>query len=113
MNGQHCDFSAADFRATVIDTVDMRLIHVTGRGICPSAGWRLELVAADPGVAPHPESLWLEIREVPPRDATARVRTETAVEAIIEGSRAERVAIRFGWREGFVLPLRQRVPIAR
>ena len=38
MNGQqHCEYSAADFEATVIETTDTRLIHVTGHGLC-SAG---------------------------------------------------------------------------
>ena len=108
MNGQHCAFTAASFQATVIDTIDTRVIHVTGEGLCPTTGWRLELVAANPGVVPHPQSLWLEVREVPPTSPRARVLTETSVEAMIEDAHAKEVVIRFPWREGFVLPLRAR-----
>jgi len=115
MNGlQHCEYSAADFQATVIETTDTRLIHVVGYGLCASPGWTLELVAANPGVVPHPESLWLEIRETPPsNDAPARVLTEAGVEAMIEDAHAKQVVIRFRWREGFVLPLRERVGALR
>jgi hypothetical protein len=100
----HCDFSAADFTATAFETSDGRLIRVTGSGRCPTAGWELRLVAANPGIVPHPESLWLELRETPPRGA-ARVLTDTIAEVIIEDTRAEHVVIRFGWREGFSIPI--------
>ena len=100
----HCDFSAADFRATAIDTSDGRLIRVTGSGLCPTGGWQLRLAAANPGVVPHPESLWLELREKAPEGAP-RVVTETEVEVIVEDSRADEVQIRFGWREGFTIPV--------
>ncbi|HEY9324448.1 MAG TPA: hypothetical protein VIP50_05935 [Agromyces sp.] len=114
MNGQqHCEYSAADFEATVIETTDTRLIHVTGHGLCSGQGWTVELVAANPGVVPHPESLWLELRETPPRTDRPRALTETHVEAIIEDAHAQQVVIRFRWREGFVLPLRERVSAAR
>jgi hypothetical protein len=113
MNGQHCAFTAASFQATVIDTIDTRVIHVTGEGLCPTAGWRLELVAANPGVVPHPESLWLEIRETPPAEPRPRVLAEVPVEAIIEDSQAREIIVRFRWREGFRLPLRERVPSFR
>lgn len=101
----HCDFSARDFSATAIETSDGRLIRVSGVGLCPSAGWDLRLAAANPGVVPHPESLWLELRERAPR-RTPQVITRTTVEVIIEDSRAEQIVIRFGWREGFVVPVR-------
>ncbi|NYG21238.1 hypothetical protein BJY17_001985 [Agromyces hippuratus] len=115
MNGQqHCEYSAADFEATVIEATDTRLIHVSGYGLCASQGWTLQLVAANPGVVPHPESLWLEIRETPPPNgAPSRVLTETSVEAMIEDAHAKQVVIRFRWREGFVLPLRERVGALR
>lgn len=100
----HCDFAAADFRATAIETSDGRIIRVTGSGLCPTSGWELRLVAANPGVVPHPESLWLELRESEPRSAP-RVVTETAVEVMIEDTRAREIVIRFGWREGFTLPV--------
>ncbi len=100
----HCDFSAADFTAIAFETSDGRLIRVTGSARCPTAGWELRLVAANPGIVPHPESLWLELRETPPRGAP-RVVTDTIVEAIIEDTRAERVMIRFAWREGFSIPI--------
>lgn len=100
----HCVFSADDFAATAFETSDGRLIRVTGSGLCPTSGWELRLVAANPGIVPHPESLWLELRDTPPRRAP-RVLSETAVEAIIEDSRAERVVIRFGWRDGFTIPI--------
>jgi hypothetical protein len=61
-------------------------------------------VAANPGVVPRPETLWLELRESEPRTAP-RVVTETTVEAIIEDSPARAVVIRFGWREGFSIPV--------
>lgn len=110
---QHCEFSADDFRAIVIETTDTRLIHVSGYGLCASPGWKLELVAANPGVVPHPESLWLEIRETPPRATDPGVLTEAPVEAIIEDARAKEVVIRFRWREGIILPLRERVGARR
>lgn len=113
MNGPHCEYTAASFEATVIDTIDTRLIHVTGEGLCPTTGWRLELVAANPGVVPHPETLWLEVREVPPTHPRARVLSETRVEAMIEDAHAEEVLIRFRWREGFVLPLHARARSTR
>jgi len=113
MNGQHCAFTAAAFQATVIDTIDTRLIHVRGQGLCPTSGWHLELVAANPGIVPHPESLWLEVREVAPANPRARVLTETSVEAMIEDAHAKEVVIRFPWRDGFVLPLGERVPTSR
>lgn len=113
MDGQHCAFTAAAFEAIVIDTIDTRLIHVKGRGLCPTSGWRLELVAANPGIVPHPESLWLEVREITPTNPRARVLTDTTVEAMIEDAHAKEVVIRFPWREGFVLPLRERVSTPR
>jgi hypothetical protein len=100
----HCLFSAADFRATAIETSDGRLVRVTGTGLCPTSGWDLRLVAANPGVVPHPESLWLELREKAPTVAP-RVVTETEVEVLVEDTRADEVVIRFGWREGFTLPV--------
>jgi hypothetical protein len=108
-NPTHCEFSVHDFRATAIETSSGRLIHVSGSGLCPSAGWELRLAPANSGVVPHPETLTLELRESP-RHGSARVLTKTLVEAIIEDPRAEQVAIRFGWREGFVLPVRARPP---
>jgi hypothetical protein len=108
-NPTHCEFSVHDFRATAIETSSGRLIHVSGSGLCPTAGWELRLVAANSGVVPHPETLTLELRESP-RHGAARVLTKTLIEAIIEDTRAEQVAIRFGWREGFVIPVRTRPP---
>ncbi|MGW4929612.1 hypothetical protein ACWEOH_10690 [Agromyces sp. NPDC004153] len=100
----HCDFSAADFRATAIESSAGRLIRVTGSGLCPTSGWELRLIAANPGGVPHPETLWLELREFEPRKAP-RVVTETTVEAIVEDSRAREIVLRFGWREGFTIPV--------
>lgn len=101
----HCEFSPHDFTATAIETSDGRLIQVNGSGLCPTAGWELRLVAPNPGVVPHPTRLWLELRELRPQGA-ARVLTKTVVDAIVEDTRAEEVEIRFGWREGFVIPVR-------
>jgi hypothetical protein len=106
-NPTHCEFSVHDFKATAIETSSGRLIHVSGSGLCPTAGWELRLVPANSGVVPQPETLTLELRESP-RHGAARVLTKTLVEAIIEETRAEQVAIRFGWREGFVIPVRTR-----
>ena len=46
---------------------------------------------------------------------TSRVRvlTDTSVEAMIEDAHAKEVMIRFPWRDGFVLPLRERVSTRR
>ena len=101
----HCDFSALQFRAIAIETSGGRLIRVSGSGLCPTGGWQLRLVAANPGVVPHPDSLWLELREDAPPRAAARVVTETEVEVLVEDSRADEVQIRFGWREGFTIPV--------
>jgi hypothetical protein len=101
----HCEFSPHDFTATAIETSDGRLIHVSGSGLCPTAGWELHLVAANSGVVPRPEMLSLEVRESPKHDAP-RVRTKAIAEAFIEDTHAEEVAIRFGWRDGFVIPVR-------
>ncbi len=103
-SSNHCAFSAADFTATAFESSEGRLIRVVGSGHCPTSGWELRLVAANPGIVPNPDTLWLELRESPPRSAP-RVYTETTVEAIIEDTRAERVVIRFGWREGFSIPI--------
>ncbi|MDR6906307.1 hypothetical protein J2X63_001993 [Agromyces sp. 3263] len=100
----HCDFSADDFEAIAIETSEGRLIRVTGSGLCPSSGWELRLVAANPGVVPHPESLWLELREEPSTRGP-RVVTDTDVEVMVEDSHAQEVRIRFRWREGFTLPV--------
>lgn len=103
---RHCEFSPHDFTATAFTTSDGRLVQVSGSGLCPTAGWELRLVAANSGVVPHPDRLCLELREAPPRIAP-RVRTETAVDVTIEDTRAREVEIRFGWREGFVIPVRE------
>jgi len=100
----HCDFSANDFEAIAIASSEGRLIRVTGSGLCPSNGWELRLVAANPGVVPHPESLWLELREEPSTRGP-RVVTDTDVEVMVEDSHAEEVVIRFRWREGFTIPV--------
>ena len=105
----HCDFSPYDFSATAIGTSDGRLVQVTGSGLCPTAGWELRLVAAGRGGLPHPGRLRLELRESPPRSAP-RLLTETAVDVTIEDTRAVEVEIRFGWREGFVIPVREGAP---
>jgi hypothetical protein len=108
----HCDFSANDFEAIALESSDVRLIRVTGSGLCPSAGWELRLVAANPGVVPHPESLWLELREEPSIRSTKAV-TPTEVEVLVEDSHAEEVEIRFGWRQGFSLPVVSTAPTRR
>ncbi|GAA4373140.1 hypothetical protein GCM10023152_14850 [Agromyces bauzanensis] len=102
----HCDFSPHDFAAVAIRTSDGRLVQVTGAGLCPTAGWELRLVAGGPGFRSQPERLLLELRESPPRPAP-RVLTETTVDVTVEDTRAEEVEIRFGWREGFVIPVRE------
>lgn len=105
----HCDFSPYDFSATAIRIPDGRLVQVTGSGTCPTAGWELRLVAAGRGSLSHPGRLRLELREAPPRSGP-RVLTETAVDVTIEDTRAVEVEIRFGWREGFVIPVREGAP---
>ncbi len=107
MPTKHCEFSARDFSATATETSDARIVHVHGSGLCPTGGWELRLAAANPGVVPHPDSLWLELHERAPRrgSRTSSVPTTTTVDAIIEDSRAERVVIRFGWRTGIVVPV--------
>lgn len=102
----HCDFSPYDFTAIAIRTSDGRLVQVTGSGLCPTAGWELRLTAGGPGFRSQPGRLRLELRELPPRRAL-RVPTETTVDVTIEDTRAEEVEIRFGWREGFVIPVRE------
>jgi hypothetical protein len=104
----HCEFSPRDFSATAIETSDARIVHVYGSGLCPTGGWELRLAAVNPGVVPHPDTLWLELRERQPRRGlrTSTAPTTTTVDAIIEDSSAERIEIRFGWREGFVVPVR-------
>lgn len=101
----HCDFSPHDFTAVAIQTSDGRLVQVTGSGLCPTAGWELRLTAAGSGVRSQPGRLRLELRESPPR-AAPRVATETTVDVTIEDTRAEEVEVVFGWREGFVIPVR-------
>jgi hypothetical protein len=101
----HCEFSPDDFTATALTTSAGRLVHVSGSALCPTAGWELRLVAGNSGIVPRPDTLTLELRETA-RHGAPRVRTKTAVEAIIEDSRAVEVAIRFSWREGFVIPVR-------
>ena len=100
----HCDFSALQFRAIAIETSGGRLIRVSGSGLCPTGGWQLRLVAANPGVVPHPDSLGSNSAKMP-RRMRARVVTETQVEVLVEDSRADEVQIRFGWREGFTIPV--------
>ncbi|MFF2371538.1 hypothetical protein [Agromyces sp. NPDC058110] len=104
MNGLHCEFSPEDFTATALTNSAGRVIRVSGFGLCPSAGWELALVASNPGVVPHPESLWLELRERVPH-GRGRVLVDTAVEAIIEDQRATEIVVRFSWREPFVIPV--------
>ncbi|GAA1516994.1 hypothetical protein BJ978_001484 [Agromyces terreus] len=113
MNTTHCEFSASDFTATAVSSSAGRIVHVTGFGLCPTSGWELSLVAANPGVVPHPESLWLELRERAPRGRRRRALVDTPVEAIIEGSQATEVVIRFAWREPFSVPVVEVVPNGR
>ena len=111
MNAQtHCEVSPDDFDATVVETCDARIIRVTGRGTCPTAGWRLDLVAAKPGSSRHPHTIWLEVKETPPNEPKTASRSRVHFEAMIEGPSAREVVIQFKWREAFSLPLRERVP---
>ncbi|UOE42948.1 hypothetical protein [Agromyces larvae] len=100
-----CEFSAADFTATASTACGVRIIRVAGAGRCPTAGWTLTLVAANPGVVPHPEQVWLELRETPPSDAAARVLTDVEVETLIEDSAANEVMIRFAYRAPITVPV--------
>ncbi|MET4158361.1 hypothetical protein [Agromyces sp. PvR057] len=104
MSDLHCDFSPRDFSATAFTSTTGRVIRVTGFGLCPSSGWELALVSTNPGVVPHPESLWLELRERAPK-GSGRVLVDTAVEAIIEDARATEIIVRFSWREPFAIPV--------
>ncbi|ANJ28155.1 hypothetical protein [Agromyces aureus] len=104
MSDLHCEFSAEDFTATAFTSSSGRVIRVTGFGLCPSAGWELSLVSTNPGVVPHPESLWLELRERAPK-GRGRVLVDTGVEAIIEDDRATEIVVRFSWREPFAIPV--------
>jgi hypothetical protein len=108
---KHCEFSPRDFSATAVETSDTRIVHVYGSGLCPTGGWELRLAAANPGVVPHPDTIRLELSERQPRRGSraSTAPTTTTVDAIIEDSRAERIEIRFGWREGFVVPVRTAV----
>ncbi|GAA1758328.1 hypothetical protein [Agromyces humatus] len=105
----HCEVSPADFDATVVETSDARIVRVMGRGVCPTPGWRVELVAAAGGVDHRPETIVLELRETPPRESRSATRSRVSFEAMIEGPRAREVVVRFAWREGITLPLRGRV----
>ncbi|QAY72953.1 hypothetical protein ET445_05950 [Agromyces protaetiae] len=104
-NTLHCEFHDSGFRATAIRSCGSRLIRVAGAGLAPSAGWSLELTAANPGVVAHPESLWLGLTEHAPADGRARVRTAVPVEAIIEDSDATEIVVRFGWRDPITVPV--------
>lgn len=108
----HCEVSRADFDATVVETSDARIVRVTGRGICPTPGWGLELVAAaaDRSEGGHrPGTILLELRETPPSEPRQGSRSRVSFEAMIEGRRACEVFIQFTWREGFHVPLHARV----
>ncbi|MGI9822272.1 hypothetical protein [Agromyces sp. Marseille-Q5079] len=109
MNTTHCEFAARDFSATALTTSSGRIVRVSGFGLCPSNGWELSLIAANPGVVPHPGSLWLELRERTPGTDLPRALVDTAVEAIIEDSQAETIVIRFGWREPISIPVVEQV----
>ena len=112
MTDIHCEVSRTDFDATVVETSDARIVRVTGRGICPTPGWGLELVAAavDSTEGEHrPDTILLELRETPPSEPRRASRSRVSFEAMIEGRRAREVFIQFRWREGFRLPLRARV----
>jgi hypothetical protein len=111
MNTTHCEFSALDFAATAVTSSTGRIVHVSGFGLCPTSGWELSLVAANPGVVPHPDSLWLELRERAPRAGRPRVLVDTSVDAIIEDSQATEIVIRFGWREPFSLPVLEQLAV--
>lgn len=104
MSDLHCDFSPQDFSATAFTSSSGRVVRVSGFGLCPSSGWELALVSTNQGVVPHPESLWLELREQAPH-GSARVLVDTSVEAIIEDERATEVVVRFSWREPFSIPV--------
>ncbi|GAA1938194.1 hypothetical protein [Agromyces allii] len=104
MSDLHCEFSPEDFTATAFTSSVGRVIRVTGFGLCPSAGWELSLVSTNPGVVPHPGSLWLELRERAPK-GRGRVLVDTGVEAIIEDDRATEIVVRFSWREPFAIPV--------
>ncbi|QEO14870.1 hypothetical protein FLP10_10950 [Agromyces intestinalis] len=100
-----CEFSAVDFTATASTSCGVRIIRVAGAGLCPTAGWSLALVAANPGIVPHPDQLWLELRETPPSDAAASVLSDVDVETLIEDSSAHEVLIRFAHRAPITVPV--------
>jgi len=104
MSDLHCDFSPQDFTATAFTSSAGRVVRVSGFGLCPSSGWELALASTNQGVVPHPESLWLELRERAPQ-GSARVLVDTSVEAIIEDERATEIVVRFSWREPFSIPV--------
>jgi len=110
MNTTHCDFSAMDFTATALTTSSGRIVRVSGSGLCPTSGWELSFIAANPGIVPHPESLWLELRERAPRKGMTRALVDTAVDAIIEDTQAQEIVIRFPWREPISVPVFEQVP---
>lgn len=100
-----CDYRAARFRATAIRSCGARLIRVIGVGLCPSAGWRLEFVPANGGIVPHPDRLWLAVRETPPDDSALRAEVPTEVEAIIEDCEATEIVIVFAGRDPVTVPV--------
>ena len=109
-----CDYRDTRFRATAVHSYGSRLIRIVGVGLCPSPGWTLEFVPANGGIVPHPERLWLAVRETPPDDGVLRREVETHVEAIVEDSAALEIVIVLPGREPIVVPVHDAaVPGAR
>ncbi|GAA2444105.1 hypothetical protein [Agromyces soli] len=105
-----CDYRAVRFRATAVRSCGSRLIRIVGSGLCPSPGWTLALVPVNGGVVPHPDSLWLAVRETPPDDAVLRADTVTQVEAIVEDSAATEIVIQLPGREPLAVAVAEPAP---
>ncbi len=80
-----CEWDLSRFSAVAVYTGENRLVRVQGIGICPQAGFTIELVEVNPGVAPEPERLHLGLLEKRP-ESGATVMTDAPIEGIYEVS---------------------------
>lgn len=80
-----CEWDLSKFSAVAVYTGENRLVRVQGTGICPQAGFTVELVEVNPGVVPEPERLHLGLTEARP-ESGADVMTDVPIDEIFEVS---------------------------
>lgn len=89
-----CEWALDRFSADAAYTGENRMVRVRGEGDCPRAGYSVELVADNPGIAPPPQRLAVRIVESSAA-AGADVMTPVVIDQLLDVSPAvTEIAIR-------------------